>query len=152
MILSNLSLNMKWIRILQANQNSWNKYETKMLISDYWCFADYWCFLTSLVGIVQNSSKFQAEFIKNSFRKKQLNSDCVKKGHWKRSCQNEPGKIGSRDFISKGSTSSSTPDNKSANCPRIFKSITSSSHVFTDPQLTKSDFFSMKFFISFHLF
>ena len=32
------------------------------------------------------------------------------------------GKIGSRDFISAGSTSWSTPDNKSANCPRIFKS------------------------------
>ena len=86
--------------------------------------------------------KIPSRILQEFLRKKQLNSDSDKKGHWKRSFQNEPGKIGSRDFISAGSTSSSTPDNKSANCPRIFKSITSSSHVFMNPVLTKSEFFS----------
>ena len=81
----------------------------------------------------QNSSRIPSE--------KAAEFRLCKKGHWKRSFQNEPGKIGSRDFISAGSTSSSTPDNKSANCPRIFKSITSSSHVFMNPESTKSEFF-----------
>ena len=120
------------IRILEINQNSWSKYETDI--------ADCWYFLISPVEIVQNSCKLQSEFINNS-SKKAAEFRLCKKGHWKRSCHNEPGKIGSRDFISKGSTSSSTPDNKSANCPRIFKSITSSLHVFTNPESTKFEYF-----------